>query len=87
MRETGRDELVRLGANESAFGPSPKAVSAMAAQLERLSGTATPIRSICAMRWRQNTDALRRKFSSVRASTISWVLRCEPLPAKVAERS
>ena len=42
MRETGRDELVRLGANESAFGPSPKAVSAMAAQLERLSWYGDP---------------------------------------------
>jgi histidinol-phosphate aminotransferase len=32
MRETGQSELVRLGANESAFGPSPKAVEAMNAQ-------------------------------------------------------
>lgn len=36
MRETGQPALVRLGANESAFGPSPKAVAAMAAELERL---------------------------------------------------
>lgn len=36
MRETGRTSLVRLGANESAFGPSPAAVAAMSAQLERL---------------------------------------------------
>lgn len=42
MRETGRDELLRLGANESAFGPSPKAVSAMTAQLERLSWYGDP---------------------------------------------
>ena len=36
MRETGRSALVRLGANESAFGPSPAAVAAMSAELERL---------------------------------------------------
>jgi histidinol-phosphate aminotransferase len=36
MRETGRSSLVRLGANESAFGPSPKAVAAMSAELDRL---------------------------------------------------
>jgi histidinol-phosphate aminotransferase len=36
MRETGRSELVRLGANESAFGPSPQAVAAMTAELEQL---------------------------------------------------
>lgn len=35
MRERGLDALVRLGANESAFGPSPMAVAAMAAQLDR----------------------------------------------------
>ncbi len=42
MRETGRSELVRLGANESAFGPSPKAVVAMAGELERLSWYGDP---------------------------------------------
>jgi histidinol-phosphate aminotransferase len=42
MRETGRTELVRLGANESAFGPSPRAVAAMAAELERLSWYGDP---------------------------------------------
>jgi histidinol-phosphate aminotransferase len=42
MRETGQNELVRLGANESAFGPSPKAVRAMSAQLERLSWYGDP---------------------------------------------
>lgn len=36
MRETGRSSLVRLGANESAFGPSPMAVAAMSAELDRL---------------------------------------------------
>jgi histidinol-phosphate aminotransferase len=36
MRETHQRDLVRLGANESAFGPSPKAVAAMCAELERL---------------------------------------------------
>jgi len=42
MRETGRGELVRLGANESAFGPSPKALAAMAAELGRLSWYGDP---------------------------------------------
>lgn len=36
MRETGQTELIRLGANESAFGPSPKAVEAMTRELPRL---------------------------------------------------
>jgi histidinol-phosphate aminotransferase len=42
MRETGQRELVRLGANESAFGPSPKAVAAMSAELPRLSWYGDP---------------------------------------------
>jgi histidinol-phosphate aminotransferase len=42
MRETGQGALVRLGANESAFGPSPKAVAAMTAELERLSWYGDP---------------------------------------------
>jgi histidinol-phosphate aminotransferase len=42
MRESGRSELVRLGANESAFGPSPAAVAAMAAELERLAWYGDP---------------------------------------------
>lgn len=42
MRETGQSELVRLGANESAFGPSPKAIEAMASELPRLSWYGDP---------------------------------------------
>ncbi len=42
MRENGLRELVRLGANESAFGPSPRAVAAMAEQLDRLSWYGDP---------------------------------------------
>ncbi len=42
MRERGQRDLVRLGANESAFGPSPKAVSAMANELARLSWYGDP---------------------------------------------
>src|SRR5215469_14505707 len=42
MRETGRSELLRLGANESAFGPSPKAVAAMNAEQFRLSWYGDP---------------------------------------------
>lgn len=42
MRESGRAELIRLGANESAFGPSPRAVEAMAAELGRISWYGDP---------------------------------------------
>lgn len=42
MRENGLRELVRLGANESAFGPSPHAVAAMAAELDRLAWYGDP---------------------------------------------
>jgi histidinol-phosphate aminotransferase len=42
MRETGHPRLLRLGANESAFGPSPKALAAMTAELERLSWYGDP---------------------------------------------
>lgn len=42
MRAAGRSELVRLGANESAFGPSPKAVAAMSAELPRISWYGDP---------------------------------------------
>lgn len=42
MRETQQRDLVRLGANESAFGPSPKAVAAMARDLPRLSWYGDP---------------------------------------------
>ena len=42
MRETGQSELVRLGANESAFGPSPKAVDAMNAEQFRLAWYGDP---------------------------------------------
>ncbi len=42
MRETGQNELVRLGANESAFGPSPRAVAAMTHELPRLSWYGDP---------------------------------------------
>ena len=42
MRETGRSSLVRLGANESSFGPSPRAVEAMAAELPHLSWYGDP---------------------------------------------
>jgi histidinol-phosphate aminotransferase len=36
MRERGLRDLVRLGANESPFGPSPKALAAMRGELEHL---------------------------------------------------
>lgn len=42
MRETHQRELVRLGANESAFGPSPKAIAAMTQELPRLSWYGDP---------------------------------------------
>jgi histidinol-phosphate aminotransferase len=42
MREGGHSSLLRLGANESAFGPSPRAVEAMAAELPHLSWYGDP---------------------------------------------
>lgn len=54
MREGGHASLLRLGANESAFGPSPKAVEAMARELPRLSWYGDPesydLRSALAVR-------------------------------------
>lgn len=54
MREGGHAALLRLGANESAFGPSPKAVEAMARELPRLSWYGDPesydLRSALAVR-------------------------------------
>lgn len=42
MREGGHESLLRLGANESAFGPSPRAIAAMAAELPHLSWYGDP---------------------------------------------
>lgn len=42
MRERGFQTLLRLGANESAFGPSPRAVAAMAAELPHLAWYGDP---------------------------------------------
>ena len=42
MREGGHTSLLRLGANESAFGPSPKAVEAMTRELPRISWYGDP---------------------------------------------
>jgi len=42
MREGGHAGLLRLGANESAFGPSPRAIAAMAAELPHLSWYGDP---------------------------------------------
>lgn len=54
MREGGHASLLRLGANESAFGPSPKAVAAMTAELPRISWYGDPesydLRSALAVR-------------------------------------
>lgn len=54
MREGGHAALLRLGANESAFGPSPKAVEAMARELPRISWYGDPesydLRSALALR-------------------------------------
>lgn len=54
MREGGHSSLLRLGANESAFGPSPKAVEAMARELPRISWYGDPesydLRSALAVR-------------------------------------
>ena len=41
-RRVGRTSLLRLGANESAFGPPPRALAAMRAELERTSWYGDP---------------------------------------------
>jgi len=41
-RRAGRTSLLRLGANESAFGPPPRALAAMRAELERASWYGDP---------------------------------------------
>jgi histidinol-phosphate aminotransferase len=54
MREGRHPSLLRLGANESAFGPSPKAVEAMSRELPRISWYGDPesydVRSALAVR-------------------------------------
>lgn len=54
MREGGLGALLRLGANESAFGPSPLAIAAMAAELPHLSWYGDPesyeLRSLLALK-------------------------------------
>lgn len=56
MREGGHRSLLRLGANESMFGPSPRAVEAMASELPRISWYGDPesydLRSALAQRHR-----------------------------------
>ncbi|MDP9111847.1 MAG: pyridoxal phosphate-dependent aminotransferase, partial [Candidatus Eremiobacteraeota bacterium] len=42
MREGGLAGLLRLGANESAFGPSPLAIAAMTSELPHLSWYGDP---------------------------------------------
>ena len=42
MREGGHRSILRLGANESAFGPSPRAIAAMTAELPHLSWYGDP---------------------------------------------
>ncbi len=60
MRESGRSSLLRLGANESSFGPSPKAIAAMTNELARLSWYADPeshdLREALAGRFRCKTQ-------------------------------
>src|SRR5271154_4087761 len=41
-RRVGRETLVRLGANESAFGPSPRAIAAMQTALPHIAWYGDP---------------------------------------------
>lgn len=63
MREGGLRELVRLGANESAFGPSSRAVAAMSGELERLSWYGDP-----------DSYALREALAARHGCSIEQVL-------------
>ena len=62
MRERGLEGLLRLGANESAFGPSPHAIAAMSAELPHLAWYGDPdshaLREALAERWRASLDEI-----------------------------
>ena len=63
MRDGGLSDLVRLGANESAFGPSPRAVAAMAAELDRLAWYGDP-----------DSYALREALAARNGCTVEQIL-------------
>ncbi len=78
MRERGLKTMLRLGANESAFGPSAQAIAAMTAELPRLSWYGDPdsyeLRSAIAARWNCNRDEIL--VTSGIDELLGLVVRC-----------
>ncbi|MGC8484051.1 MAG: aminotransferase class I/II-fold pyridoxal phosphate-dependent enzyme [Candidatus Baltobacteraceae bacterium] len=78
MRERGLKTMLRLGANESAFGPSPQAIAAMTAELPRLSWYGDPdsyeLRSALAERWSTGRDDIL--VTSGIDELLGLVVRC-----------
>ncbi len=89
MRERGRQTMLRLGANESAFGPSPQAIAAMTAELSHLSWYGDPdsydLRSALAERWDASRDELL--VTSGIDELLGLVVRCFLAPGETAVSS
>ena len=89
MRERGLQAMLRLGANESAFGPSPKAIAAMAAELPRLSWYGDPdsyaLRTALAERWNGARDEML--VTSGIDELLGLVVRCFLAPGETAVAS
>ncbi len=89
MRERGLQTMLRLGANESAFGPSPRAVAAMAAELPRLSWYGDPdsyaLRNALAERWNTGRDDVL--VTSGIDELLGLVVRCFLAPGEAVVAS
>jgi len=86
MRERGLDSMLRLGANESAFGPSPRAVAAMSAELPHLAWYGDPdsraLRETLAERWATGLDDIL--VTSGIDELLGLVARCYLEPGESA---
>jgi len=89
MRERGLGALLRLGANESAFGPSPLAVAAMAGELPHQSWYGDPdsfeLREALAKRWSCTREELL--VTSGIDDLLGLVVRCYLEPGESAVAS
>ncbi len=86
MRERGLERMLRLGANESAFGPSPRAIAAMSAELPHLAWYGDPdsydLRSALAERWGTPIDEIL--VTSGIDELLGLVARCYLEPGESA---
>ncbi|MDH2909423.1 MAG: aminotransferase class I/II-fold pyridoxal phosphate-dependent enzyme [Candidatus Eremiobacteraeota bacterium] len=86
MRERGLDSMLRLGANESAFGPSPRAIAAMSAELPHLAWYGDPdshaLRGALAERWATLLDDIL--ITSGIDELLGLVVRCYLEPGETA---